>query len=106
MRRKRRTKEEWKATLDAQKASGLTAPEYCAKHKIHLQTFYARKSDILKPWPKPNPKAWVKVSKETTSPVTQSPKPKLSLHYQGVVINVLHTPEPDWLTDVIKGLAS
>lgn len=38
MRRKRRTKEEWKATLEAQKASGLTAPEYCAKHKIHLQT--------------------------------------------------------------------
>jgi hypothetical protein len=61
MRRKRRSKEEWKATLEAQKASGLTAPEYCAKHKIHLQTFYARKSDILKPLPKPNAKAWVKV---------------------------------------------
>lgn len=102
MRRKRRTKEEWKATLQAQKASGLTAPEYCAKHKIHLQTFYARKSDILKPWPKP--KAWVKVDKEVTPPTTSSPK--LSLHYQGVVINVLHSPEPEWLTDVIKGLAS
>jgi hypothetical protein len=44
MRRKRRTKEEWKSTLEAQKDSGSTAPKYCAKHKIHLQTFYARKS--------------------------------------------------------------
>lgn len=104
MRRKRRTKEEWKATLDAQKASGLTAPEYCAKHKIRLQTFYARKSDMLKPWPKPNPKAWVKVSKDNVEPTF--PTPQLSLHYQGIVINVLHTPEPDWLTDVVKGLAS
>lgn len=104
MRRKRRTKEEWKATLQAQKASGLTAPEYCAKHKIHLQTFYARKSDILKPWPKPNPKGWVKVSKDKTELTTLSPL--LSLHYQGMVINVLHSPEPEWLTDVIKGLAS
>jgi len=104
MRRKRRTKEEWKTTLEAQKASGLTAPEYCAKHKIHLQTFYARKSDILKPWPKPNPKAWVKVDKEATPLPTVSPK--LSLHYQGVVINVLHSPEPEWLTEVVKGLTS
>jgi len=103
MRRKRRTKEEWKATLEAQKATGLTAPEYCAKHKIHLQTFYARKSDILKPWPKPKPKAWVKVDKEATPTI---PSPKLSLHYQGVVINLPHSPEPEWLTGVIKGLAS
>lgn len=104
MPRKRRTKEEWKATLEAQKASGLTAPEYCAKHKIHLQTFYARKSDILKPWPKPNPKAWVKVSKDKTELTALSPQ--LSLHYQGVVINVLHSPEPEWLTEVVRGLAS
>jgi hypothetical protein len=79
MRRKHRTKEEWKATLDAQKTSGLAAPEYCAKHKIHLQTFYARKSDMQKPWPKSNPKAWVKVSKGKVEPT--SPTPQLSLHY-------------------------
>jgi hypothetical protein len=104
MRRKRRTKEEWKATLEAQKASGLTAPEYCAKYKIHLQTFYARKSDILKPWPKPDPKAWVKVTKDKSLSTAQSPQ--LTLQYQGVVINVLHSPEPSWLTEVVKGLAS
>ena len=90
MRRKRRTKEEWRATIDAQEASGLKAPEYCAKLKIHLQTFYARKCDVLKPRPKPNPKAWVKVSKDKVDPT--SPAPQLSLHYQGVVINVLHSP--------------
>ena len=104
MRRKRRTKEERKATLEAQKASGLTEPEYCAKHKIHLQTSYAIKSDTLKPWPKPNPKAWVKVNKDKTE--LTAPSPQLSLHYQGVVINVLHSTEPSWLTEVVKGLAS
>jgi len=104
MRRKRRTKEEWKATLEAQKASGLAAPEYCAKHKLHLRTFYARKSDILKSSPKPNPKAWVKVTKDKS--LSTAPSPQLTLQYQGVVINVLHSPEPSWLTEVVKGLAS
>jgi len=93
MRRKRRTKEEWKATLDAQTASSLTVPEYCAKHKIHLQTLYTRKSDILKPWSKPSPKAWVKESKDTGPSTALSPQ--LSLHYHGVVITILHAPEPD-----------
>jgi hypothetical protein len=93
-----------KATLEAQKASGLTAPEYCAKHKIHLQTFYARKSDILKPWPKPNPKAWVKVTKDKLPSTAKSPQ--LTLQYQGVVINVLYSREPSWLTEIGKGLAS
>lgn len=104
MPRKRRTKEEWKATLEAQETSGLTAPQYCAKHDIHLQTFYARKSDINKPWPKPNVNAWVKVRK--SQPVTQHPSPQLSLQYQDVVISILQTPEPRWLSQVIKELAS
>jgi hypothetical protein len=43
MRRKRRTEEEWKVTLDAQEASGLTAPEYC------IQSLNAQKPMALCP---------------------------------------------------------
>ena len=104
MPRKRRTKEEWKSTIEAQKASGLSAPQYCAKHDIHLQSFYARKSDMNKSWPKPNAKAWVKVS--NAKPVAQNSLPQLSLQYQDLVINILQTPSPRWLSEVIKELAS
>lgn len=104
MHKKRRTKEEWEATLEAQEASGLTPREYCAKHHIHLQTFYARKSELHKPRPKSGAKTWVKVSK--AEPASPAQPPQLSLHYQGVVINMPHEPAARWLTDVIKGLAS
>jgi|TARA_B110000902_G_scaffold258462_1_gene328251 hypothetical protein len=42
----RQTKEEWKNTVTVQQAIGLKAPEYCAKHNIHIQTFYAQRSEI------------------------------------------------------------
>ena len=48
MRRKRQTKNEWENTVAAQQASGLNISEYCAKHNIHLQTFYARRSEVNK----------------------------------------------------------
>ncbi len=48
MRRQRQTKDEWKNTVAAQQASGLKAYEYCAQHNIHIQTFYARRSEINK----------------------------------------------------------
>jgi len=46
MRHQRQTKEEWENTIAAQQASGLKAYEYCAKHNIQIQTFYARGSEI------------------------------------------------------------
>ena len=48
MRRQRQTKYEWENTGTAQQVSGLKAYEYCAKHNIHIQTFYARRSKINK----------------------------------------------------------
>jgi hypothetical protein len=48
MRLQRQTKYEWKNTVAAQQVSGLKASEYCAKHNIHIQTFYARRSEINK----------------------------------------------------------
>ncbi|MFC4701400.1 hypothetical protein ACFO4O_14620 [Glaciecola siphonariae] len=104
MYRKRRTKGEWKAKLDAQETRGVTTLQYCAKYDIHLQTFYPRKSDIDKPWPKPTAKAWAKIRKP--QPVTQHPSPQLSLQYQDIVISILQTPESRWLSQVIKELAS
>jgi hypothetical protein len=45
MRRQRQTKDEWENTVAAQQVSGLKASEYCAKHNIYIQTFYARRSE-------------------------------------------------------------
>ncbi|MFT5838044.1 MAG: hypothetical protein ACI9UT_000535 [Flavobacteriales bacterium] len=48
MPRQRQTKYEWENTVAAQQVSGLKASKYCAKHNIHIQTFYARRSEINK----------------------------------------------------------
>lgn len=94
MRRQRRTKDEWKNIFAAQQASDLDAPEYCAKRNIHLQTFYARKSDINKKTAQPNSK-WVKVVKPQLAPV--SAPHSLTLVYHGVILNAAPSVEAKWL---------
>ena len=103
MRRQRRTKEEWKHIFASQQASELSAPEYCAKHNIHLQTFYARKSDIDKKTAQPNSKL-IKVVIPKTAPAPTPPP--LTVVYHGVTLNVGQDAEAKWLADVIKALAS
>jgi hypothetical protein len=103
MRRQRRTKGEWEIILAAQQDSDLTAPEYCVKHNIHLQTFYARKCDINKKIAQTTSKL-VKVLKP--KPQSLSTTPSLTVVYQGITLNVDRTIEAKWLADVIKALAS
>lgn len=49
MRRKRRTKEEWKATLDAQKANGLVPYDYIV-YLLEAFTHPAPDIEQLLPW--------------------------------------------------------
>ncbi len=101
MRRQRRTKDEWKIILAAQQDSDLTAPEYCVKHNIHLQTFYARKCDINKK----TASKLVKVLKPRPQPLSTTPS-SLTLVYQGITLNVDQAIEAKWVADVMNALAS
>jgi hypothetical protein len=100
MRRQRRTIDEWKNTLAAQQASGLNAPEYCVKHNIHLQTFYARKCDLNKK----TASKLVKVLKPKLQSLSTTPS--LTIVYQGITLNMDQAIEAKWLADVMKALAS
>ena len=102
MRRQRQTKDEWENTVAAQQASGLKISEYCVKYNIHLQTFYARRSEINKKAVQTTSKL-VKVIKSKSQLVsTASP---LTIIHNGVTLSVAQPVEATWLADVMKALA-
>ena len=102
MRRQRQTKDEWENTVAAQQASGLKISEYCAKYNIHLQTFYARRSEINKKTVQTNCKL-VKVFKSKSQLVSTTTP--LTIIYNGVTLSVAQPVEATWLADVMKALA-
>ncbi|MDP5131565.1 MAG: transposase [Paraglaciecola sp.] len=101
MRRERRTTEEWKAIIVDQQSSGVSAREYCAKHNIHLQTFYARRSEINKKAVQTTSKL-VKVLKSKLQLV--STMPPLTIIHNGVTLSLAQPVEAIWLADVMKAL--
>lgn len=103
MRRQRRTKAQWQHILTAQQSSGLTPSEYCVKHCIHLQSFYARRCEMNKRAAQQTGKL-IKVSLPKTQPVPMTPP--LTVVYRGVTLNVGQVVEAKWLADVMKALAS
>ena len=103
MRRQRRTKAQWQIILTAQQTSGLAPPEYCVKHSIHLQTFYARRCEMSKSASSPSVKL-IKVSQPNTQPVPTTSR--LTVVYHGVTLNVGRSVEAKWLAYIMKALAS
>lgn len=103
MRQQRRTKAQWQSILTAQQSSGLAPSEYCVKHNIHLQTFYARKCEMSKSTAQPSGNL-IKVSQPKTLPVSTTPQ--FTVVYHGVTLNVDRVVEAKWLADVMKALAS
>jgi hypothetical protein len=103
MRQQRRTIAQWQSILTAQQASGLPPPEYCVKHSIHLQTFYARRCELNKRTAQPSGKL-IKVSQSKPQSIPTSPQ--LTVVYHGVTLNMNHVVEAKWLANVMKALAS
>lgn len=103
MRRQRRTKAQWQGIFTAQQASGLGPPEYCVKHGIHLQTFYARRCEMSKRAASPSGKL-IKISQPKVQAVSTTPQ--LTFVYHGVILNVGRNVEAKWLANVMKALAS
>jgi hypothetical protein len=102
MRRQRQTKDEWENTVAARQVSGLKNFEYCAKYNIHLQTFYARRSEINKKAVQTTNKL-VKVLKSKSQLV--STIPPLTIIHNGVTLSVAQPVEATWLVDVMEALA-
>ena len=46
MRNPQRNRQQWLTLFEKQQQSGLTAAEFCREQSIHLQTYYARRSDL------------------------------------------------------------
>jgi len=103
MRQQRQSTEEWENTVAAQQASGLKAYEYCAKHNIHIQIFYARRSEINKKTTQTSSKL-VKVIQFTPSLISTTPP--LAIIYHGGTLSVTQPVEAKWLTDVMKALTT
>ena len=102
MWRQRQTKDERKNTIATQQASGLKISEYCAKYNIHLQTFYARRSETNKKTVQTTSKL-VKVLKSKSQLV--STIPPLTIIHNVVILSVAQPVEATWLADVMKALA-
>jgi hypothetical protein len=103
MRRQRRTKAQWQNIFTAQQASGFAPPEYCVKHNIHLQTFYARRCEMNKMAPQHTGKL-IKIVKSKTQSVSMTSE--LTIVYHGVTLHVDRSVDAKWLADVMKVLAS
>ena len=99
MQNKRRTQAQWLAVFDKQQSSGLSIKAFCQHHDIHLQTFYARKSD-LRPRAKPG-RALVKIEK----PISKVPSASITCQFKGVEMSCNDAVNPQWFADMVKALA-
>jgi hypothetical protein len=94
MRRQRQTKDKWRNTVAAQQDSGLKISKYCTKYNIHLQTFYALRSEINKMTVQTTSKL-VKVLKSKSQLIIMiSP---LTIIHNGVTLIVAQPVEATWL---------
>jgi hypothetical protein len=76
-KRKNRNKEEWKALIEAQLESGLSAAGFCRQHQINPKYFSKRKTELMRLAHKPEPaSAFVKI--QPFAQATQS----ASIHLQ------------------------
>jgi len=100
MRNERRTIAQWQAIFDKQQSSGLSIKAFCQRHDIHLQTFYARKSD-LRPKAKKPCRALVKIEK----PINKGPSASITCQFKGVEMFCNDAVNPQWFADMVKALA-
>lgn len=102
MRNERRSRQQWLALFKQQQQSGLSAAEFCKAQSIHLQTFYARRSDIRQQ----SEHHFIKVEREVTTEVVQSSGgPILTLEYGQSRLSLPVQTTPKWLASLLKGLA-
>ncbi len=93
---KRRTQAQWRALIDEQAQSGLTAVEFCRRRGISDKYFSLRKQSLLKEEPKSKHFA---VARITASMST------IEVKTGHAVINIPASQPAGWLADFVKALA-
>ena len=99
----------WRQRLQRHSASGLTVPEFCARHGLSCSSFYAwnRRLTPRSLVPRPDPPLFVPVLLEPQSPDPVPPLgPAVVIELpQRVRVRFDAPPEPEWLGLLVAALA-
>lgn len=101
-KRKYRNRDEWKALIEAQMESGLSAAKFCSQQQINAKYFSKRKTQTIRLADKPElASAFVKIQPAVQT--TQSTA--IHLHYKNTHVQIPSSIAPAWLADFL-GLLS
>lgn len=92
----RLTRDQWRALINEQAASGQTAMAFCAERGIDNKYFSTRKSQLSKPL---TARGFVAV---TTKPADSQ---SIQLIAGTVQLRIPTSVSPQWLADIIRALA-
>ncbi len=101
-KRKNRTKEDWKALIEAQLESGLSATEFCRQQQVNAKYFNKRKTEYLHPIDALEPpSAFVKIQ----TPVQTTPSASIHLHYNNTRLQMPSNVDSAWLANLLELLS-
>jgi len=101
-KRKYRSQENWKALIEAQLESGLSAAEFCRQQQINSKYFSKRKTEYMRLANQPEaPSAFVKLH----PPALPTQPAAIHLHYKNVRLQIPSSIGSAWLADLL-GLLS
>ena len=97
-KRRYRSKEDWKALIEAQLESGLSAAEFCRQQQINAKYFSKRKTEHMRLTDKPELiSTFVKIQRSV-----QTAQPdEIRLHYKSVHLQIPSSVSSTWLADFL-----
>ena len=99
----RRSKEEWKALIQAQKGSGLNQKQFCKEHGLNPEYFSSRKKQLLEPLNSENESApFVRLDQISGSEIPAGTM--ITVRFRGVELDLPSASAP-FLAELIKCLA-
>ena len=103
-----RTKEDWQTIMDLYAAFAGTTKEFCHKHNIPQQSFYASRHRMGLSKPITPKRASGIIKKETNFIKAQLPAPAstIVLQTQHAQLSLCTQCDPLWLAALLKGLAA
>lgn len=97
-KRKYRSRDEWKALIEKQLESGLSAAEFCRQQQINAKYFSKRKTEHMHLANKPEaPSAFVKIQ----PPVLATQSVGIHLHYKNTRLQIPSRVGSAWLADLL-----
>lgn len=95
---KKRTEAQWRALIQQQQVSGLTAEKFCRRHGLNATYFSLRKHQLGLTKPKPDSSPFVSLSCTELSTVAAA----LTLQFIGGTLQFSVLPSPEWLAKFIR----